>query len=77
MQIFVKTLTGKTLTVDVQPSDSIETLKAKIYDKDGIPSDQLRYFCSGGQLEDGRTVDDYNLQEDSTIYLVLRLHRCA
>ena len=72
-QIYIKTLTGKSIVLEVSPSDKIEDIKEKIREREGIPPDQQRFIYSGKQIEDGKTIQDYNIKPDSTLHMVLRL----
>jgi ubiquitin len=73
MQIFVRTITGKNLTLEVDPTDSVKALKEKIQEKEAIPESQQRLIFAGKQLADERTMADYNVQNSAQISLMLRL----
>jgi ubiquitin len=73
MRLFIKTLTGRTIELEAESTDTVESLRQKIQDKTQVSDDQKRLICAGKVLEDGRTLEDYNIQTDATVHMVLRL----
>lgn len=73
LQVHVKTFAGKTITVEVEPDESIESLKNKLQSKEGIPINQQRILFGGKQLDSKKTISDYDIQNESTMHMVLRL----
>jgi len=73
MQITIKTLTGKSVYLDVEPSHTIAEVKSKIQESEGIPAEHQRLIFSGKQLDDDKTLSDYGVEHQNTLHLVLRL----
>jgi len=76
MQIFVKTPAGRILTLEVEPTDTIDSVKGKIQEKEGVPPDRQRLFYNNRELKEGKTLSDYSIRKESTLILLIDEPEC-